>query len=367
MIRTLSASVICVSCAFIIGCGSFDQNQIITHPESVRPSSTFDVALINTFMYLDSNSTMTSTVERDSLHLLVGTPESWQVVEAKLAVVSDADMTTMMAIEDESLAEEMADEMLEQYRAEAVAMRSDASLPDAISGMTINALDQEGSEDSLEVEVDNVDNWIGLSGPVNIVLEQGSELDTTLSLDSLSAMMGEEDILDPAYQAFLPDSMGMTIRPILIYLKIKAAGQENIDTLYYYTKTGSMDLEAGAGTNPLTGDMNLDVGAMRYVPITVTNTAEVQKRKVVFAASAVTIINDRSTGGVTIDLGSINPRQASIGIYSLAGELVRTLTPDRITCWNGVDEHGKRVGIGNYLVKIGTADGGTVRNVQLVR
>lgn len=367
MTRTLYASVICAFCAFLIGCGGFDQNQIITHPDSIKPSSTFDVALMNIFAYIDSNSTMTTTVERDSLHLLIGTPESWQVVEAKLAVVNDLDMSTIMAMEEDSLDEQMATEMLEQYRAEAIAMQNDASLPDAISGMTINAFDQEDSEDSLEVDIDDVDNWIGLSGPVNIVLEQGSELDTTLSLDSMTALMGEEEILDPEYQAFLPDSLGMTIRPVLIYLKIQAGSQENTDTLYYYTKTGSMDLEAGASSNPLAGDMNLDIGAMRYVPITVTNSAEVRKGKALFAASSVTVLADQSTGGVTINLGSISPQQASIGIYSVAGELVRTLTPDRITRWNGADERGKRVGVGTYLVKIATADGGVVRNVQLVR
>ena len=370
MIRNICIVTASIIGVFLIGCGGFDQNQIVEHPDTVLPSSIFEAILINAFVYMDSSSTVRSTVYRNELHLFAGLPDSsWSVVDAGMAIVSDMDVNSLMAMQEGEIDEQTLNLLIEKYRDSTIPLfeHDNQNFLDNIRGMTFNATDMEGNEDS--VAVDDVENWIGLSGLANIRLEQGRELDTILPLDSMDAIMGElgGEEIDPMIQALLPDSIGVSIVPILVYVKLQAGSQETTDTLYYYTKTGDMELDAGGSTAPLMDGMNPDVGSMSYVPVTVTNNAGVRIVSGRFSALTPEVTSDYLTGRVTIDLGSTCAGHASIGIYSIAGELIKTLMPTAITTWNGTDKRGNRVPAGTYLVKISTADGSMVRNVQIVQ
>ena len=65
--------------------------------------------------------------------------------------------------------------------------------------------------------------------------------------------------------------------------------------------------------------------------------------------------------------------QATLAIYNLNGQLIRTLISDEITpgpqrvLWDGTDSHGHRVATGIYLYRLETADFVAHRKMVLVR
>ncbi|MBN1576492.1 MAG: hypothetical protein JW913_08070 [Chitinispirillaceae bacterium] len=368
--------------AFLIGCSGFDSSQIMVHPDSAVVSSTFDMALVNVFMYIDSSTTISNKIERDSLHLLVGMPESWNVVGARFVVVRDLKSEQMLALESGELDDQALAALLQQYQSQAVALPADDALPAAISGRAITAHDQS-NEAEVSVDVGDVEVWKGFGAPVDIVYEKGGKPDTVIPLDSAMAFLGESDTTGSdslmsqiaALEAFgisVPDSIGVCIVPVAMFLKIQAGPQEGDDTLYYFTKTGKMNQAPSAVITVMMPEMaDLETGDMVYVPMKLTSAAGVTGSRARFTQSAMKIVADRATGTVRIDLGAVNLNPPSINIFSLQGNLVRTLTPAAPAAgsivWDGADARGNRVGSGSYLVRIAGDDGSMAHRVQLVR
>ena len=71
----------------------------------------------------------------------------------------------------------------------------------------------------------------------------------------------------------------------------------------------------------------------------------------------------------TIDFDVFQPGKASITIYNILGQKVKTLVEDyflqkhHITFWDGLDENGKRVAAGIYFYKLETAHFSTVKRM----
>ncbi|MBN1307534.1 MAG: hypothetical protein JXA18_06435, partial [Chitinispirillaceae bacterium] len=338
-------------------------------------------ALVNVFMYIDSSATISKKIERDSLHLLVGMPESWDVVEAQFVVVRDLGNQQMLALESGGLDEQTVAALLQQYKSQAIDLPTDASLPSAINGKTIKAHDQSNEED-VPVDVDDVEVWQGFGAPADIVLEKGDEPDTVISLDSAVAIFeGFDAISDSDLVEIeelknnslfdLNDSIGICIVPVAIFLKIQTGDQEGNDTLYYFTKTGKMNQAPSTIITILAPEMaDIETGDMVYAPVTVTSGARVKGDRARFAHPAAKVIADRTTGTVRIDLGAGNRHPVSIDIHAIQGTLVRSLTPAVAAgsiLWDGADAQGNRVRSGSYLVRITDSKGSVAHNVQLIR
>ncbi len=379
MVRYPVCVVVGALLLFLIGCSGFDSTQVLVHPDTITTSSTFDVVLVDVFMQLDSNTTISNKVERDSLHLLVGMPASWNVVSAQFVVIRDMKNEQMLALQNDTLDEQAVAALVQKYQAQATALPADALLSSAIAGKTINAHDLS-NEEEVAVDVGKVAAWKGFGAPVNIVLEKGSKPDTVVSIDSAVAFFTQSDTAgSDSIKAqielgkalgLVPDSIGISIVPIALLLKIQAGPAEGTDTLYYFTKTGEMNQEPNQMLSAIPEMADLETGDMAFVPIKVISAAGVINGRLPFNSSAVSAVSDLSTGTVRIDMGNMGRQQASVGIYSLQGNLVRTLTPAAFAnsiVWNGADERGNKVRSGSYLLRIAGTTGSVVRNVQLVR
>jgi len=373
----------CALFAALIGCSGFDSTQLVMHPDTTAASSTFDVALVNIYMLLDTGVTISHKVERDSLHLLVGLPETWDVTEAATIPVRDITIEQMLALKSGSIDATALAALVQQYRPQAAALSPDASLPTAINGKTITAHGKDGKT-KVAVNANDVKQWKGFSAPVNIILEKGSKPDTIAPLDSVMAFAASVGLLDDATAGNIaalkqsklfkfPDSMGIAIVPIAVFLKVKAGIGAGSATLYYFTKTDSMKLPSTSGvpSSSLFSDVSkMDKGDMVTTTVTVVDAVGIRGGRLPFDASALTVVADRATGSVRIDFEKPNSLRTSVDIYSLEGNLVRTITRAAhatTIVWNCAGERGNKVHSGTYLVRIADPAGSLTRKVQIVR
>ena len=392
MFRLLTISTAALSLALMIGCSGVDSTQVLVHPEAVTPSATFDVALVNLYTYIDTaGAVISNDVTRDSLHLLIGLPESWDVTEAKAAVVKDMGTEGLLAMQADLTDLQSAAALLEQYKASATALVVDDALAGVFSGDTVSA--HGGVADSsVEVVMDQVARLKGFGGPVNISIPAGSNADTVLPLDSMIAFVNSTGLVPDSTMTMLnsltnfpglkiPDTLGIVMVPVVVFLKIKAGSTEGDDTLYYFTKTGSM----GQAPSPIITAVTLvypqmkpmlsglESGDMVYVPVTVSNAASVVVRKTGGSFDNVSVVADRSSGTVRISLGSFAGVHPVVEVYSLRGARIASpgmqqRSGSAAVVWNGTDLRGNRVPAGTYLLRI-SGDHGTamVRRLDLMR
>ncbi len=371
----------------LIGCQGFDKTMLLTHPGTTNISETFDAVAINAYLYLDTASAIPKNIKRDSLHLLVGLPDGWEVKEAGMSVVKDMEIGRILSLMQSSSADKEAlEQLVMQYIQKAETLRADDVLAAKISGKTITAHSRD-FKNKISVNIDNVKQWKGFSAPLNIMLEKGSRFDTSVSVDTViafaSAVGFMEDSLisainqikqDPILGRIFPDTVGIRIVPVLIFLKIKAPDRECADTLYYFTKTDSLNpppFSAGAFLDEYLGNISgIDAGDMVFTPITVTASAQINRIRQKSEDSDIRIVFDRVDQTVRIGTGSINYGNASITVYSLSGKFVKRLTSGSAAnslIWNCVDEGGRRLESGIYLLNIRIDGENFIRSINLVK
>jgi hypothetical protein len=361
MKRLIYGSIVPLLLAVLIGCSGFDTSQVLVHPETAKPSETFDVALLNLYAYLANGTTVPAEVVRDSLHLLVGMPEGWEVVEASMALVDDLPVEALFALQNSVFDEAAMSAILQEYQSGAVPVAVDGMLPGALSGQTFNAHSVTADTD-IAVAIDDIPSWAGFSAPVNIVIEAGST-DTGIALDSVLSMAEALDMLDDSLQAqinalrnfsMVPDTIGVSMVPIALYLKIKAGDAEGEDTLYYFSKTAQMNPETSQMVVQMMPDFSdLELGDMTYVPVTVSNSAAVSSERRHKARGNITV--NSTSGTVHISLNNESLTNATIEIFNLQGNLINVLfsyTGGKTVVWDGRDTRGVRAGTGTYLVKV---------------
>jgi hypothetical protein len=323
MKRLIYGSIVPLLLAVLIGCSGFDTSQVLVHPETAKPSETFDVALLNLYAYLANGTTVPAEVVRDSLHLLVGMPEGWEVVEASMALVDDLPVEALFALQNSVFDEAAMSAILQEYQSGAVPVAVDGMLPGALSGQTFNAHSVTADTD-IAVAIDDIPSWAGFSAPVNIVIEAGST-DTGIALDSVLSMAEALDMLDDSLQAqinalrnfsMVPDTIGVSMVPIALYLKIKAGDAEGEDTLYYFSKTAQMNPETSQMVVQMMPDFSdLELGDMTYVPVTVSNSAAVSSERRHKARGNITV--NSTSGTVHISLNNESLTNATIEIFNL--------------------------------------------------
>jgi|GEM_PF-4440347 len=379
MVHVVRGSVAVVAIALLVGCSGFDGVRMMDHPERVAPSSVFNAVLVNAYTYIDSNTTISARIERDSLHFMVGMPESWNVTEASIAVVRDLGNRELLDVTNGELDTAQLRQLINSYRAGAVAMGQDPSLPSFISGQVQDLTNQNGDETT--VEIDEVDKWQGFSAPVNIVFEEGAAPDTVMQFDSLTDLIASVDDsfgemiseLLSGSSGEMPESLGLCMVPVLIYLKIQAGAQEGADTLYYFSKTGSMDQTPDPFLALMAPELAaMETGDMTFMPMVVSSESAVRRGgKATLAPMRQTrIATDRATGNVRIDLGSM--KGASLSIFSLDGAPVARYSAGELSggstfLWNCTDRSGQRVHSGSYVVKISDGSSSLMQTVLVTR
>jgi hypothetical protein len=376
--------------AAVIGCSGFDNTQVLIHPDDVKPSAVFDVVLVNIFTFLDSSTTISGRVVRDSLHLLIGLPESWNVTDAAMVVAKDLTAGELFAGRDNLLDELEIAALLQQYRNQTVALPVNEALSAQISGDTVSAHNRNSDKEDIQVITDKVKTWKGFSAPVNIVLEKGAKPDSLFPFDTAMNFASEAGFIDdstiaaikgmqnnPLLSTMIPDTIGMTMVPVAVFLKVQAGPGEGSDTLYYFSKTGKMNpapssevtLAAVLAPQLVPRLSALEYGDMTYIPVTVSNAAAVGTVHRTSSLSMARVITDRY-GNVHIDLGNLNYEDAYASIYSLQGALVASLSAEGRSsiAWDGAaDGHGNRVRSGSYIVLIGDRMHGVSTSINFVK
>ncbi len=374
MMKNLCNILYCMIAAVGIGCSGFDSNAILHHPEEVLPGGTMDAVLLNLYVYLTGESEVTESVVRDSLHLLVGTPETWEVTGAKMAVAGEMKTGQLLSFFGNELEPGNMESLIVGSVSAAGEMSGDPSMAESFTGRTITAKGHNAENSDLEIDIDEVSAWKGFSAPVNITLAKGDRADTVIALDSLLAWLESGGLVESASSLknpLAPDSIGITIVPVLIFVSLKAAGTEGIDTLYYFSKTASM----GSSPNPLLGQLSpeyadLELGDMTYAPVRVSSTIHVRSGRDHVAASLVSATPDPFSGTVSIDLTGLDLTAVEVGIFALNGAPLCRLVPDAgeaRAVWNGRDRRGNTVRPGTYVIRIQDGDRAVSRSVRLMR
>lgn len=379
MVRFVRGSAAVAVIALLVGCSGFDGVRMMDHPGRVAPSSVFDAVLVNAYTYIDSNTTISARIERDSLHFMVGMPGSWNVTEASIAIVRDRGNSELLEITNGEFDTAQLRQLLNSYRTGAVAMSQDPALPSFISGQVLDLTNQNGGETT--VDVDQVDKWLGFSAPVNIVFEEGSAPDTVMPFDSLLDILSAvDDSMGNMIDELLggsswetPESLGLCMVPVLVYLKIQAGAQEGADTLYYFSKTGSMNQTPDPFLALVAPELAaMETGDMTFMPMVVSSESAVRRggRATLESMGQPRIVTDRATGNVRMDLGGM--KGASISIFSLDGAPVARYSANELSggntfLWNGTDRSGQRVQSGSYVVKISGGGSSLMQTVLVTR
>ncbi len=375
MLRQLSVLAGTALFGVLIGCSGVDSTQVLVHPDSLVTSQTVDVAIVNLYTYFDTaGSVLSQDITRDSLHLMVGMPASWEVSGVKAAVVNDMNTSALLALQGNLVDAQSAAALLAQYEASATALAADDGVPASLVGDTVTARSGTG-DGAIEVAVDDLAQARGFSGPVNITIAKGSNADTTLAFDSMIAFVGESGMVPDSTMesanALLnypllskPDSVGIVTVPVIIFMKLTAGPEVGDDTLVYFTKTAAMDqapspiLATIALLSPETAPMlsGIESGDMIFMPVSVldeSGTVQGQSRP---SYAGVHITSDGVAGTVRIGMGSAPVNGTVVSVYSLQGALVTTLGAAQAVpggfIWRGTDQSGRSVNDGTYVFRI---------------
>jgi len=334
--------------AMMYGC-AVDSMDVIEHPSAVSPGHQFEATLGNTVMFISPGRLLLKEVKRDSIHFAVGMPNGWSVVSAGYVLAEDlklidelgaftVDSTGELDSADAAKALLLLKAKVNSYKSQMKSLQTNTAILSVLENMDIDAeLYGIGNDDDSEIEVnyDSVDQWFGFSGHIGLSQAQYSEMDTVVWIPDTS---GESEI----------DSIGMSAVPVFLYLTIKAPMEMGDDTLYYYTKTGSMRID--------TSELGLDAGMMKYVPIKVSTVGTIAGTMVKRTTSGLSILQ-RQNGAIDISTADKRFIGSKGAIYTMRGTLVRefTLSADGLFSWDRKDRSGKAVSLNTYVIRLGAS------------
>lgn len=358
----LSASV-ALALSLLTGC-SIDRVEIIEHPSQAKQGDTIDVLFSTAYSYVTNSSTAILPVVRDSLHVLIGFSDQFEVLSLDYYDPKDLNIKTLLSIEDPEVLEQMIMDSLKVYSERKKPMIKDGGLEAAISGRTVTVHDQEGTETT--INTDDIDQWKGFSSDINISIEAGSEMDTAFNIDSILALAENEGFdIDEAELDLFPikvDSVGIKVIPIFLLAKIITPPNQGNYTLYYYGKTGKMP-KASVGTG-----FTDDGGDMVSGKITITGTSA-RNPLVNKSGKSIQVYPNPFRERVQILPGFTDNKKLQIEIYSIDGTQVRKIIPgnSRNLFWDGRDQSGAFVSPGSYMIRVNNGESVFSRKVDYIR
>lgn len=357
--------------AFLVGCSGFDTTQVLVHPDEIEGSSTFDVALVNVYTLPDTAVTFTNNVLRDSLHVLVGLPADWSVVSASMSVVKTMTFRELMALQANNVSEaELALQLIEVQK-NAVQIPADALLTEQIKNRKIMAHDQTGDAPSHEASFASADLWHGFSAPVNLTFEKGTAPDTVMPVDSAAKIAATLGMIDTSSAKVIygtqktwpiPDTIGLSMIPVMVFLKVKAPAMVTSDTLYYFTKSGKI----ATATSPFVSLIgikdtalskkvaSLEFGEMCYVPVRATQSSGLGRSAGLAESRLSPQVMQFADGSVRIHSNVASEMVGKAQIFTVTGLLIAEVdgSKDAVYQWNGNDNHQNRVAAGTYICTI---------------
>lgn len=317
MIRMLKYVCAVIAAGVMIGCSS-DKNITIGHPETVEPDKTFDVVLANFFVNGSTTDLVLADITRDSLRVAVGLPSDWQVLGASCYAAKDFNIATQMR-GAQSIDTQALYDTLKTYVSKLQPMDADPASETAILTKTIKAHNQ-ANKATISKNAADVKKWVAFKGAIDIKLVKNAKQDTVLPVDSLlkiAALLGADTttLLTQSNKDMMRllniKNVGFTIKPIVTVLKVKAPSVSVQDTLYYYSKSVSLNSPADL--------LNQDIGDMTYVPVNVVATP-VKKQVASVVPKDYTMQN--SSGNISIIFTNNSSNQYA-ELYRANGSFVK--------------------------------------------
>ena len=343
----LTSLALCV----MVGC-SIDRVEIVDHPSAAKPGDTINVTLSNIYNYISNSSVVMFPESRDSLHVLIGMPNGYEVISLDFYAAKNLNIAQLLSTETSAL-EQILDDSLASFYAQKQPMTLDGGLVQMFSGRSITAHGED--IDELDVNTNDVAQWAGFSSRVNISLTAGSRLDTAMALESFldfAENSGFTDPIDTAGLGDLPisvDTVGLKVIPVFIFARIKTASRENEDTLFYYTKTGALPSPGSGSTTQIS---DIDIGDMVFVPLRIDATS-IKRPRSKGQSGQMRVYQNNVNQNVYINIGTTPLNGVTVEIYSMTGTLVKKIIPDApVIVWDGRDKHGRAVKSGSYIVRV---------------
>ncbi len=346
-----------IAAGVIIGCSS-DKNITIGHPETVEPDKTFDVVLANFFVNGSISNQVMEAANRDSLRVVTGLPENWQVVEAACFAAKDFNIATqlrnMASIDTNALYD-----TLKTYLTKLQPMVADPiSEADITKTDSITAHDA-ANKNNIRVKTSDVKKWVGFKGAVDISLAVGDPHDTTITKSEalkVAALLGVDTVAFKASQPLLSmiSNVGFTIIPIVTVLKIKAPSTAvTSDTLFYYSRSVAL-------SSPTGNLVKQDLGDMTYVPVSVAATPV--KRQVAAVKPANYTVQS-SNGTISIVFANKSSSQYA-ELFRANGSLVK-----KVIASHGTAQFNKTIleSSGSGFVKITNGSSVSVQKLSVVK
>jgi hypothetical protein len=253
--------------------------------------------MLNQYLVVFSGTSLTQNVNRDSIHLAVGTPDGYSVVSAKYYYANNLNILKLASKMDSAAAEQAAKDSANVYKSRATVMQNSPAFTDILKHRTYVASNADDTM-TITVNTDVVKNWSSWDGKINITIPQGTAPDTTM------------------------DTMGMPLgiisKSVFVWITLKAKSAMGLDTLLYFTKTGSMPVASDTA--------NLDIGQIMYAPLKVTNsgvrlTEQIKKDNGGFSAYSY-------PGGekVIINFPAFYKEATGLEVFTVSGMKIADLT-----------------------------------------
>jgi hypothetical protein len=329
---------------FLGGC-AVDTLTVVEHPAQVKPGGALSVALGHGCLFLSDSSVSVKDLRRDSIHVLIGAPQGWNVEAVSYYVADHLNLVSELEAYIDSAA---------LYATRASPMARSTAAEFSIADEEFEAHGRT-FEETVVVSTSSVEQWFEYAAPVDLEVPEGAPMDTVFAVDSSFAAL-LPDTVTPAQlnmaRAFGYDSIGVKGVPVFIFALLTAPSAERTDTLYYYTKSDT--IPSSLKGNPMYGGYG-DLGAMAFVPVEVSEAAPeaVVRGPGRVPGGGITVFPSPFRGRCTIGTGAARVR--SIGIYSAGGELAASIDPPadgRFAVWNGTDGRGRAAVSGVYIVSV---------------
>lgn len=367
--------IVCLSIyiALLTGC-STDQVQIVEHPSKASPGDTFTIQFVDFYLYLSNTSYVLLPVKRDSIHVLAGLPDGWSVISADFYAQKNFKISSVADLNDTAAIQKMIRDSIAKYSSSKASMKNDPTLVASFSGRQVDA-HNGGNDSSITVSTDSVKQWFGFSAPLNINYSMGSKLDTAIDIDTLLALAGNSKFLpsgttvDTSVLDSLPinvDTVGISMVPIVAFVKIKTGSVEGNYKLYYYSKTGPLP---DAVLDTSSGIPDMDIGDMVYTTVSLGNASVISRFTPQVKRFSINAYPNPFTANVQIDFETTCSDKSNVRIFSSNGRLMKSLVPtiSGHAVWDGTDIYGRTVHTGSYLIQVKDDKKAVVKRVELVR
>jgi hypothetical protein len=363
MRRFFSSFSLAAASALMFGGCAADYLSILDHPDAVSPGGEAQAALVNSIVLFDTSPELQEDINRDSLFVALGAPAGWTVQQFGYYVATHLALDDFPDVQDTSV--EFDSSVLRDMRdsiAAFAARQQPLTAHDDLAGyLAQNTIPSSDIDSGNGLDGATVDQWLGYGASINLTFDAGTRFDTVFEIpDTVS------DQLDPTGLMGL-DSAGMSVLPVFLFAVLSAPAEErSLDTLYYYSKTGAFPDFAEGSSDPMMGDVAIDVGSLAFQHIAVT-TSSVARAGRANAAAPFFSTHQRADGAVAITIaGSAEP--AAVRILSPAGATLRTLTISGSTgVWNGETSTGGSAPAGTYLLRITRGEQTATKTIQFLR